>query len=123
MDISELLKYYWFFGGSIKSFHLDIPNNTAEIQILVKRDINRHYLGRVEEKNMMPCTLSIRFEGLIEISLFDRFPTLGYYLDCMSYGKDGEEVGFSFNVHDNSNYTYETDNWVIKAKHIHWVEI
>lgn len=123
MDIIELHKYYWFHDGSIKSFYLDIPTNTAEIQILVTRHVDRHLLEQIDEKDMISCTLKIMFEGLIETSLFDKFPTLGYYLDFKSYSKGEEEVGISFNVHDNSSHTYEADNWVIKAKQVKWEEI
>lgn len=123
MNISQLREYYWFHNGSIKSFRLDIPNNTAEIQVQVKKHINGKLSGQFQERDLVPCTLKLTFEDLIETSLFDRFPTQGYYLDFKSYGNGDEEVGISFNVHDNSSYTYETDNWVIKARRVNGEEV
>lgn len=124
MNILQLHEYYWLHSGSIKVFHLDIQNNTAEIELLVSRFINRKLLaGQINEKDKVPCTLRLTFHNLIEASLFDKFPTQGYYLNFSLFENDSEEVGISFNVHDNSSYIYEKDNWVIKAKWVTWQEV
>lgn len=123
LNINDLRKHYWFHDGSIKSFHLDITNNTAEIQLLIKRHITGKLRGQIHEGDLVPCTLKLIFEDLVEASLFDMFPTQGYYLEFNTYSEGSEEVGISFNVHDNSNHTYEKHNWVIKAKHVEWQEM
>ena len=124
MNIHQLHEYYSLNGGAIKSFHLDIQNNTAEIELLVSRDSNGKLLvGRLNENDMVPCTIRLTFQDLIEASLFDKFPTQGHYLNCSLFGNNGEEVGMSFNVHDNASYIYEKDNWVVRAKWMGWKEI
>ena len=124
MNTHQLHEYYWLNGGSIKAFHLDIQNNTAEIELLVSRHTKGKLLvGQINENDMVPCTIRLTFRNLIEASLFDKFPTEGYYLNWSLFGNDGEEVGISFNVHDNSSYIYEKDNWVIKAKWMIWKEV
>jgi hypothetical protein len=123
MNIHQLHEYYWLNGGLIKVFHLDIQNNTAEIELLVSRHTNRELLvGQINEKDLVPCTIRLTFQNLIEASLFDKFPTQGYYLNLSLFGNNGEEVGISFNVHDNSSYVYEKNNWMIKAKWMTWKE-
>jgi hypothetical protein len=116
MNIHELHENYWFQDGAIKSFHLDVQNNIAAIELSVRRHPNGKLLGRINEKDLVPCTIRLTFQDLIETSLFDKFPTQGYYLNFTSYENNGEEVGISLNVHDNSSYIYEKDNWVIKSK-------
>jgi len=124
MNIHQLHEYYWLHGGAIRSFHLDIQNNTAEIELLVSRDSNGKLLvGQLNERDMVPCTIRLTFQDLIEASLFDKFPTQGHYLNFCLFGNNGEEVGISFNVHDNASYIYEKDNWVVKAKSMEWKEI
>ncbi|HEV8272624.1 MAG TPA: hypothetical protein VGQ04_15035 [Chitinophagaceae bacterium] len=124
MNIHQLHEHYWLNGGAIKSFHLDIQNNTAEIQLSVSRHINGKLLvGQINEKDLVPCIIKLTFQELIEASLFDKFPTQGYYLNFCTFGNNGAEVGMSFNVHDNSNYVYEKDNWVIKSKRMTWKEV
>lgn len=64
--------------GSIKALHLDIQNNTAEIELLVSRHINGELLvGQSNERDMVPCAIRLTFQNLIEASLFDKFPTQG----------------------------------------------
>jgi len=123
MIIDKLREQYWFHDGAIKSFRLEIQNSSAEIELLVRRHPSGKLAGQIHEEDLIPCTLQITFEGLIEISLFDKFPTEGNYLNFSAFGKDGEEVCISFNVHDSSSSIYEKDNWVIKAKRIIWKEI
>lgn len=124
MNIHQLHEYYSLIAGSIKSFHLDIQHNTAEIELLVSRHINRKLLvGQINERDLVPCIVRLTFQDLIEASLSDKFPTQGYYLNFCTLGNNGDEVGISFNVHDNSNYVYEKDNWVIKAKWVTWKEV
>jgi len=124
MNIHQLHEHYWLPGGSIKAFTLDIQNNTAEIELSVSRHTDGKLLvGQINEREMVPCTIRIRFQNLIEASLFDKFPTQGYYLNFSLFGNNGEEVGISFNVHDNSSYIYEKDNWMIKAKWVTWKEV
>lgn len=124
MNIHQLHEYYWLNGGAIKSFHLDIQSNTAEIELLVSRHINRKLLvGQIDQRDLVPCIVRLTFQDLIEASLFDKFPTQGYYLNFCTFGNNGDEVGISFNVHDSSNYVYEKDNWVIKAKWMTWKEV
>jgi len=124
MNIHQLHEYYWLNGGSIKAFHLDIQNNTAEIELMVSRHINRKLLvGQINERDMVSCTIRVTFQHLIEASLFDKFPTQGYYLNFSLFENNGEEVGISFNVHDNASYIYEKDNWMIRAKRVTWKEV
>jgi hypothetical protein len=124
MYIDQLHEKYWFHDGAIKSFHLDIENNTAEIELFVRRHrSNKKLSGQIQEGELVPCTIRLTFEDLIETSLFDKFPTQGNYLNFSTYRNNEKEVGISFNVHDNSSYTYDKDNWVIKAKRMTWKEI
>ena len=124
MNILQLHEHYWLNGGSIKAFQMDIQNNIAEIELLVGRHTHGKLLiGQINERDIVPCTIRLTFQDLIEISLFDKFPTQGYYLNFCVFGNDGEEVGISFNVHDNSSYVYEKDNWMIKAKRMTWREV
>ena len=53
---------------------------------------------------MSTCTLKIIMEDLIEVSLFDKFPTQGYYLNFSTAELAKREVKISFNVHDSSSY-------------------
>ncbi|HWI91710.1 MAG TPA: hypothetical protein VNT20_10570 [Flavisolibacter sp.] len=39
MNFSKFLEDYWTSDGRIKSFHLDVGNNRAEIGLLIKRVI------------------------------------------------------------------------------------
>jgi hypothetical protein len=123
MNIKRLLSQYWFHDGALKSFRLDIPNDFIEIELFVKRITRISPPGPLQPEDLTPCTLKLLFEKLIEVSLFDKFPTQGYFLDfsISDYGTKGIEV--SFNVHDNSSSTYEKPNWVIKAKQIAWEEV
>lgn len=125
MNIQQLRERYWFDGGAIRSFHLDMQKNTAELEMLVKMHMNEILSGsgQIEERDLVPCTIRITFQDLIEISLFDKFPTQGYYLKFTSSEINGVEVGVSFNIHDNASYTYEEDNWVIKAKRVTWKQV
>ena len=124
MNIHQLHDYYWLNGGAIKSFHLDIQNNAVEIELLVSRDSTGKLLaGSLNERDLVRCTIRLTFQDLIEASLFDKFPTQGHYLSCSLFGNNGEEVGMSFNVHDNASYIYEKDNWVVKAKWMEWKDI
>ena len=123
MNVNQLHEQYWFSEGQVKSFQLDIQNNKAEIELLTKRIINKGPNGQILENGLKPCTLRITFENLIELSLFDKFPTQGYYLDFNTYNNGEEDFAISLNVHDNSSYVYEKDNWFIKAKNITWKEI
>lgn len=77
----------------------------------------------IDQRDLVPCIVRLTFQDLIEASLFDKFPTQGYYLNFCTFGNNGDEVGISFNVHDSSNYVYEKDNWVIKAKWMTWKEL
>ena len=122
MNIDQLYGQYWFHDGAIKSFHLDIQNNRIEVELFVKRIRNRPP-GPLREKELEPCTLQLIFEELIEVSLFDRFPTQGYYLNFSTFNNSSNGIEVSFNVHDSSNSVYEKDNWVIKARQIAWKEV
>jgi hypothetical protein len=120
MDLTKLLEKYWFHDGTIQSFHLDIQKNSAELELLVKRSTKGKLSDPVEEKDLVDCTLKLTFEDLIEASVFDIFPTQGYYINFSSYTHGDEEVGISFNVHDSASYVHKKDNWVIKAKRMLW---
>jgi hypothetical protein len=121
MDILKIHENYWFYDGPIKSFHLDIQNNIAEIELSAKRIAPGNKNKPVTFQGS--CILRLTFLDLIEVSLFDKFPTDGYYIGCC-LGYDEEHVIIlSFNVHDKSSYVYEKDNWVIKAKQIIWKEV
>jgi len=124
MDFRQILERFWFHGGAIKSFHLDIPNNLAEIELSLKRHIDGKLLiGEIKESELVPVILRLTFHELVEASLFDKFPTQGHYIDFSTFVIDGNKVGISFNVHDSASYVYEKDNWVIKSKIMTWEEI
>jgi hypothetical protein len=123
MDISRLHGQYWFAGGAVKSFHLDIQNSRIEIVLFVKRIKRDRASGSLQENDLEPCTLQLTFERLIEVSLFNKFPTQGYLLNSTTFDNTGNGMEVSFHVYDSSNYVYEKDNWVIKAKRITWKEV
>ena len=123
MNIDQLNEQYWFHDGAIKSFHLDIQSNSVEIEMFVKRISGKRPSGPLLEEHIESCTLQLVFKKLIEVSLFDRFPTQGYYINFSTCNNNGKEIEVYFNVHDSSNAVYEKDNWVIKAKEIEWKEV
>jgi hypothetical protein len=110
MNIDDLFKQYWFHDGLIKSFYLDIEANKAVLKFYVNR-IKDGHSGNIEKKDLEPCYLELVFENLMEISLFDKLPTMGYYLSINSSSIPNKEVEMCINVHDSSNHTYEKDNW------------
>jgi hypothetical protein len=122
MEFVLLHKYYWFIDGSIKSFHIDVQNSSASIDLVVRRYRNGKIPVQVKEEDLVTCTLRLTFHDLIQVSLLNKFPTQGYYLN-FSTSESSEEVGISFNVHDSSNHVYEKDNWIIKAKRVAWKEV
>jgi hypothetical protein len=115
MNIRKLLDYYLFDDGRIKLFHLDIQNNTAEIELIVSR--------KTIENGSAPCTLRLTFQNLIEASIFDKFPMDGYYLEFRLYQNNGKEFGVFIEVYDNSSQMPEKHNWVIKSKRVSWKEV
>lgn len=121
MHIEALTYHYWFHNGKLISFHLDIQKDSVEIEIEVNKILKRKANGMIED--MAPCNLKIKMEDLIEVSLFDKFPTQGYYLNFSTAKLAKREVEISFNVHDSASYTYEKDNWNVRAKKIEWVEL
>src|SRR5687767_1769319 len=116
MKIEQIHRQYWFHDGRIKSFHLDIETNRVEIELFVKRIKGSRPSGALLEENLEPCTLQLLFEKLIEVSLFDRFPTQGYYLNFSTFNNTGKGIEVCFNVHDSADHIYEKDNWIIKSK-------
>lgn len=123
MNISDFHKHYWTHNGRIKSFRLDVEKSTVEIELAINRIIPP---GKVEiqEKDLTPCIVKLIFIELTEVSLFDRFPTDGYYIEFITGQiSDRNEVELSINVFDNSSYVYEKPNWVIRAKRVSWEEI
>jgi hypothetical protein len=123
MNIEQLHGQYWFHDGRIKSFHMDIQSRRVEIELFVKRITRNRSSGPLQEDHLEPCTLQLVFEKLIEVSLLDRFPTQGYYINFSIFNNNDKGIEVSFNVHDSSNTVYEKDNWVIKAKKIAWKEV
>jgi len=125
MNFSKFHNHYWAHDGVIKSFHLDIQNSTVEIELSVRKMGNGKELsGPIDDKELVPCCLRLTFRNLIEVSVFDRFPTDGYYLEFVtSCDGNGREVGLSINLFDSSNYVYEKPNWVIRSKRVSWQEI
>ena len=121
MDVHQIHEHYWLSEGAIKSFHLDIQNNTAEIELSVRRCAKGKKQGPITLLD--PCVLRLTFQGLMEVSLFDKLPTDGYYLKFSLHQDNEKEIGLSFNVHDSSNQIHEQDNWVIKAKTMVWKEV
>jgi hypothetical protein len=122
MQIDSLQSQYWFSGGTIKSFFLDIKSSHIEIDVYVKRFKKNAPRSPVKEHDLEPCTLRILLEDLIEVSLYDTFPTEGDYLDFITF-KNGNVIEVGFNVHDGSNFVYEEPNWLIKAKQVSWREV
>jgi hypothetical protein len=121
MNPEEFLTHYSIGDGQIRIFRLDIQNNTAEIEITARR-------CKVEKEGkpltlLDPCLLRITFQDLIEISLFDKFPSGGYFIHYGFCYDNHLVTGLSFNVHDSASYVHEKDNWVIKAKNISWKEV
>jgi hypothetical protein len=123
MKIEQLHGQYWFHDGRIKSFHLDIENGRVELEMFVKRILRNRSSGPLQDEDFQPCILQLVFEELIEVSLFDKFPTQGYYVDFSTFSNTGKGIEVFFNVHDSSNHVYEKDNWVIKARKITWKEV
>jgi hypothetical protein len=123
MNIDELRGQYWFHDGTIKSFHLDIQSNRVEIELFVGRIKRNRPSGPLQEEDLEPCILQLVFEKLIEVSLFDRFPTQGYYLNFSTFNNTSKRIEVSLNVHDSSSSVHEKDNWVIKARQIAWKEV
>ena len=125
MNFSKFNNHYWTPDGVIKSFHLDVPNSIAEIELSVhKREIGKALSNSTNDKELVPCTVRLTFRYLIEVSLFDKFPSDGYYVQFITgYNENGGEVCLSINLLDNSSHVYERPNWVIRAKRVSWQEI
>jgi hypothetical protein len=125
MNFSKFNNLYWTRDGVIKSFHLDIPNSIAEIELSVhKREIGKALSNSTNDKELLPCNVRLTFRYLIEVSLFDKFPSDGYYVEFITgYNINGGEVCLSINLFDNSSHVYERPNWVIRAKRVSWQEI
>jgi hypothetical protein len=127
MNISKLHQQYWFHDGQIKSFHLDIQTGTIEIELLIKRKTKEQggisEQGGINEKNLIPCDLKLTFRQLIEVSIFDKFPTDGYYLEFVTFNGGGSEVALFITLFDNSSYGYDKPNWVVKSKRVSWEEV
>jgi hypothetical protein len=107
--------------GAIKSLYPDIAANSIVIELLVKRNALQGKNGPATLLD--PCTIRLTFHELIEASLFDKFPTMGHYIESCIGGNNGEEVTWSFVVHDSASYIHEKYNWVIKAKWLSWKEV
>jgi len=123
MNFSKFRQDYWTDGGRVRSFHLDVEKNTAEIELILKRKITPGK-ERIYEEDLIPCVVRLSFRQLIEISLFDEFPTDGYYLEFITGGiGNGNDVELSINVFDSSSHVHERPNWTIKAKRVLWEEI
>jgi hypothetical protein len=123
MNIERLHGQYWFHDGAVKSFRLDIQNDCIEIELFVKRIKRISPYGPLQQEDLTPCTLYLKFEKLIEVSLLNKFPTQGYYLNFSTFNKGSEGIEVCFNVHDNSSSVYEKPNWVIMAKRVVWKEV
>src|SRR5687768_14291901 len=121
-NIYQLHDQYWFHDGAVKSFHLDVRNSRAEIELLVSR-IRKGYSSPLRKEDLLPCTLQMVFEHLIEVSLFDRFPTQGIWIDFSANKNMADQIEVCLNIHDHSSYVYEKPNWVIRAKQINWKEV
>lgn len=119
MNFNDVSDHYWLPDGAIKSFYLDIQRQRVEVELSVRRCAK----GKKQEHVTLqePCILKLTFQEIIEVSMFDNFPTDGYYLDFCYYDND-HEVGFSLNIFDNSSQLHEKYNWVIKAKKMSWAE-
>ena len=123
MNINKLFKHYWFQDGVIKSFYLDLEANKAVIKFSVRRikDVN---ISRIKTNNLEPCDLELVFENLKEISLINKLPSMGYFLDFKTGpGTSIDEIELSIEVHDSSYHFYEKENWKITAGRLSWREI
>jgi hypothetical protein len=123
MNIESLFAQYWFHDGAVKSFRLDIPNDFVEVELLVKRVKRISPRSPLQQEDLTPCLLNLRFEQIIEVSLLNRFPTQGYYLDFSASDRGNEGIEMCFNVHDNSSSVYDKPNWIIRAKRVAWKEV
>jgi hypothetical protein len=122
MNIILLREQYWFHDGVVRAFHLDLQQSHAEIELFVRRIRKQNPSGPLKEEDLDPCTLQLVFDDLIEVSLFDKFPTQGNYLNFSTFDNGGSEFGVSLTVHDSSSHI-EKDNWVIKSRRIEWKEV
>lgn len=101
---------------------MDIENNVIELKLSVKRIIRGK--EKIIDENLVPCIVQLTFQQLIEVSLIDKFPTKGSYLEfIISFQQSSNEVSLSINFFDNSSHVYEKPNWVIKAKRVSWQEV
>ena len=123
MHITALFYHYWLHGGTVRSFHLDLPNNSATIELNVEKILRPKPTGPLQKSDLLPCTLRIIFEDLLEVSLSNKLPSMGYYIDISTSELRKSEMGFALNLHDSSSSIYEKDNWVIKSKRVRWEEI
>ena len=125
MNFSKLHNQYWTHDGVIKSFRLDIANSIAEIELSIrKKETNKQSSNSTNDKELVPCTLRLTFRYLIEVSLFNKFPSNGYYIEFITgYNGNCGEVCLSINLFDSSNYVYGKPNWVIRSKRVSWEEI
>lgn len=122
MLVTELLENYWFHDGALQVVHLNVAANSAVLELAVKRIISGKASGNLQKENLVPCTLKLFFEDLVEATLINKFPTQGHYLDFTLYEYKGE-VTASFLVHDNSSSIHANDNWVVKARKLTWKEV
>ncbi len=123
MNIERLHGQYWFHDGAVKSLRLDIPNDCIEIELFVKRIKRIGSPGPLQQQDLTPCTLNLRFEKIIEVAVLNKFPTHGYYLEFATFNMGSDGIQVSFNVHDNSNSFYDKPNWVVRAKRVDWIEV
>ena len=120
MNISDFHRHYWTHNGRVKSFRLDVEKNTIEIELEAKR-ITSLGKGQVHEKDFTSCIVKLTFIRLIEVSLFDRFTTDGYYIEFITgENENGNEVELSINIFDNSSHVHERPNCVTKTQRISW---
>src|SRR5436189_1347155 len=60
MNFSKFHNHYWTSDGVIKSFHLDIPNSIAEIQLSVhKREMGKALSNSSNDKELLPCNVRL----------------------------------------------------------------
>jgi hypothetical protein len=95
-----------FSDGKVLYMSCNYNENTIELRLEVRK-----FVG----KQIVPCTVSLRFIRVIELDVLDGFDTTGNYSDVV-LKKLTNGLYASFDPFGNSGEPNENDNFVIKAE-------
>ena len=111
----DLNSKYILPDGEILSCRI-VYSNENNISAYVIIDLK---VRRLKAKNKTEsCKIRLRFDDLIDMSLFEDFGTQGNYSDITLVTTDNNEIYLSLDPYDNLNKPDSRDNFVIRSKKI-----